>query len=398
MHHKNNAFPTFKTILAAAVLAGSCASSFAQDTVDLHFILPLTGGASFVGHATQKGMQAAEDVINADGGINGKPVRFVYHDDQTSPQVAVQWVNQLSKEPLIMGSEIAAMCNAMAPLLENGPFTYCLSPAINPKPGSYMFSTLVPLRYIAPIVLRYLHSQGWNRVALLVGTDATGQEATQSFEQAFKLPENADMKLVKLVHFNPTALNVSAQMTEISEAKPQAVIGWAVGAPAGTILKGFVQAGIDLPLVISHGNVAPSFMKKYADVLPKRLYMPAGLGSLNGENITIDPRLAKPRAAYLKAMKNRGAVPESAIDAGWDPVMLAVDALRHVGPNPTPAKIRDYLNKVKGYAGISGVYDFQAIPNRGLIPGTTNAMARWNAQKGEFEAVSEPGGYPIPKK
>jgi len=386
-----------KKALTVIALATSTAVVSAQEPIDLHVILPLTGGASFVGQASQKGIQAAEQVINETGGIHGRDVRFVFHDDQTSPQVAVQLVNQLHKEPLLIGSEIAGMCNAMAPLLSKGPFTYCLSPGITPTPGSNMFSALVPLTNIAPTVLRYFRSQGWNRIALLVSTDASGQDALHGYEEAFKLPENSGMQLIKVLHFNPKDFNVAAQMTEISEAKPQAMIGWATGAPAGTILKGFAQAGMNIPLVIGHGNVSPVFMKQYANVIPKRLYFPAGIGSIRGDNITIDPRQAKARAAYLAELAKAHLVPENAIEVVWDPIMLTVDALRHLGPNPTASQIHEYLNKVKGYTGISGIYDFTAVPNRGLS-GKSNVMAEWNEKKGEFVAVSEPGGEPIQHK
>ena len=42
----------------------------------------------------------------------------------------------------IIGSAIVAMCNAMAPLMQNGPVMYCFSPGIHPAKGSYVFSSV----------------------------------------------------------------------------------------------------------------------------------------------------------------------------------------------------------------------------------------------------------------
>ncbi|MDX3894016.1 ABC transporter substrate-binding protein [Pusillimonas sp.] len=388
----------FRLLSATAALAAfsfcSVPAAQAQEPFDLHVILPLTGGASFVGQATQRGMRVAEQVVNDQGGINGKPVRFVFHDDKTSPQVAVQLVNELKSQPVLLGSEIAGMCNAMAPLLAKGPFTYCMSPGIRPKAGSNMYTALVPLNKVAPTVLTYFRSKGWKRIALLVSTDASGQDALQGYEEAFSLPENAGLELVKTLHFNPTALNVSAQMTEIAQAKPDAMIGWATGAPAGIILKGFVQAGMDIPLVIGHGNVSPEFIKQYSSVVPEQLYFPAGVGAVKGDNVKFDERQAAARRTYLDALGKEGLAPENAFEVAWDPTMLTVDALRHVGPEPTAEAVRDYLSKVKGYAGISGIYDFVSEPNRGLS-GKANVMAQWSAAENAFVAVSEPGGEPL---
>jgi hypothetical protein len=56
---------------------------------------------------------------------------------------------------------------------------------------------------------------------------------------------------------------------------------------------------------------------------------------------------------------------------------MAVDALQHLGPNATGAQIRDYLAGLKNYAGILGIYDFSASPQRGTDINDA-VMQRWN--------------------
>src|SRR5258708_17240112 len=108
-------------------------------------ILPLTGGASFLGKSEQQSMQLVEKVVNEAGGIQGRPLKLVFQDDQSSPQTAVQLANQaIAKHPpVVMGSSLVAMCNAMAPLMQSGPVQYCLSPGVHPNDGSYMFTSSV---------------------------------------------------------------------------------------------------------------------------------------------------------------------------------------------------------------------------------------------------------------
>src|ERR1700726_4538391 len=57
---------------------------------DINVILPLTGGASFLGKEEQKALQLAEPLINKAGGIQGQPVHFIFYDDQSNPQTGVQ--------------------------------------------------------------------------------------------------------------------------------------------------------------------------------------------------------------------------------------------------------------------------------------------------------------------
>ncbi len=101
-------------------------------TRDINVILPLTGGGAFLGKAEQQALTQFEKAVNSSGGIHGQPVKFVFHDDQRSPQVAVQLANQVkaTNPPVILGSALVALCNAMAPLMKEGPLLYCFSPGI----------------------------------------------------------------------------------------------------------------------------------------------------------------------------------------------------------------------------------------------------------------------------
>ena len=123
-------------VVACASLLGVF-GAHAADPYKINVILPLTGGAAFLGKGEQQTLQLLQSTVNKEGGISGQPLEFVFHDDQTNPQTTVQIANGiLAEKPAVMlGSSIVAMCNAMAPLLKEGPFDYCLSPGVHPAPG-----------------------------------------------------------------------------------------------------------------------------------------------------------------------------------------------------------------------------------------------------------------------
>ena len=66
--------------IAALALQGGTNPSYGYD---INVILPLTGGASFLGKEEQKALQLAEPSINEAGGIQGQPVHFIFYDDQS---------------------------------------------------------------------------------------------------------------------------------------------------------------------------------------------------------------------------------------------------------------------------------------------------------------------------
>ena len=77
-------------LAGVAGLPATAAEPYSIDT-----ILAQTGPASFLGKGEQQALELAEKAVNAKGGIKGRPVKFVFHDDQTNPQVAVQLATQM---------------------------------------------------------------------------------------------------------------------------------------------------------------------------------------------------------------------------------------------------------------------------------------------------------------
>jgi branched-chain amino acid transport system substrate-binding protein len=53
------------------------------------------------------------------------------------------------------------------------------------------------------------------------------------------------------------------------------LIDWSTGTPIATIFQGMVQAGLDVPVVTTAGNMTYAQMRQYAAFLPKRLLIGA---------------------------------------------------------------------------------------------------------------------------
>ena len=130
--------------LALAALAGSGMPAGAQSApYTFQVILPLTGQAAFSGQAESQSLAAYEKYVNANGGVKGVPIHFDIHDDQTSPQVALQLANAASAQhvPVIFGSSVVATCASIgASVAATGPVQFCLSPGYSPPKDSYAFA------------------------------------------------------------------------------------------------------------------------------------------------------------------------------------------------------------------------------------------------------------------
>ena len=373
----------------------------ADPPYDINVILSLSGSAAFLAASEQQAIQIAEKVINRDGGIKGRPVRFVFHDDQSTPQVTVQLINQIMnqspKPPVVLGSSVIAECNAMLPIVEaaQGPVVYCISPSFSPPAGSYGFSGTVHTRDLQKAQMTYFRLKGWKRIALITSTDSTGQDAEQGVVAAAKLPENKDIELVEQAHFTPTDVSVTAQVEHIRSARPQAIIGWSTGTPIATVLRAVKQVGIDdIPFATTNGNQIFAQMAQYQSFLPKNFYIPSGAWPELPAGMQVDARVAKAHKDFFDGFAAAGARPDGASSLPWDLTMLVVDSLRKLGTDITAQQLRDHIAHVKDYAGILGIYDFEKTPQRGLD--FSNAVVTlWNGDRKSFDMVSAPGGAPL---
>lgn len=387
----------FLPFLLAVVLllplgTGARVSAQGPAPFEINTILALTGPAAFIGGSEQKALGILEDLVNKSGGIKGRPIHFAIVDDQSNPSVSVQLVNGLlAKKPaVILGPSFTATCLADGPLLaKTGPVDYCFSPSISPAPGSYQYSSTVSTRDDARAVAHYYRDRGWTRIALMTSTDASGQQFEQYFDDALALPENASLKLVAREHWADTDLSITAQAERIKASDAQAMIGWSAGTPTGTLLRGLHDAGVDLPIACGNGNMVYEQLAGYAAFLPTNLLFPGRRA------LVLDP--AAPAAVhtaevtYFNALKAGGLRSTLLTTLGWDPAMLVIDGFKKLGTDATAEQLNDYIQHTKGWAGINGVYDFTDGSQRGIgIDGVV--IERWDSAKGDFVAVSKPGG------
>jgi branched-chain amino acid transport system substrate-binding protein len=384
----------FCTLLILAASA-SCLPILAADPYVISVVLPLTGAASFLGKAEQKSIEQAEAFLNKSNGIQNRPVHFVFYDDQSSPQTAVQLATEIvaSKPTVVLGSAVVAMCNAMAPLMRRGPVLYCLSPGIYPTAGGFIFTSSVSTRDLAAAQVRFFRIHGQTKLALITSTDASGQDARKNIKELLSAPENKDVQLVGESSFNPSDVSAAAQIQRIKGEQPQALIAWSTGASIGTVFKAIVDAGLDIPVATTDGNMTFAQMRQYADILPKELYIPSPDWP-TGSRSDVPMEVNNAKRQFFAAFVGTGTSPDAASTFAWDPTMLVVHALNQIGPDSSADQLRDFLSKLKGFSGINGIYDFVRVPQRGLDENNV-VITRWISSKNMWEIVSKPRGEPL---
>ena len=385
-------------LLSFALLAGalcSAADAASGPPYEINAILSLTGVTSDSGTQEAEALRAAEGYVNKNGGINGRPIKMVIADDASSPQVAVQLLNGLiaKKVPVVLGSSSTGTCSAMMPIVQPaGPVLYCFAPGLNPPAGGFAFTSSVNARDLVTMVLNYSRVRHWNRIALLMTTDATGQELDRQFNDVLNLPENKGVQVVAHEHFAANDISTAAQASRIKAANPQMLVIWSIGTPFGTALRSVHDVGLDVPIMASAGDMTYGQMTQFAQYLSNETYFPATSAAIPA-GLALNGPVREAQDAYFATLKSAGIHASFPHNLAWDPMMKVVAAVRKLGPAATAPQIRDFIEHLHGFVGIAGIYDFSDGRQRGVGLNAAR-MYRYDLKKKDFVLVSRGNGLP----
>jgi branched-chain amino acid transport system substrate-binding protein len=328
-------------------------------------VVSLTGSASQLGVGEANAAKLAAGQISKAGGVNGHKLVVDVRDDQTNPSQSLQAARDLlqAKVVALIGPTVVADCNAVSPLVETtGPIQYCLSPGISPKDDSYVWSASVATAVFAQRMVGYFKNQGLTKIGLITTTDASGIDggkATRSAVQAL-----GGMLVVADVQYAPTAVDAIPQLQQIKSSQAQAIVVWSTGTPAGIALKGIQQLGINLPVATTNGNLSYDFVKRIADYTPSQLYIPATTDFWWDKLPAGSAQYKLEKSFHADYQAAYGSPPDFGPGVGYDAAYILADVLRHAGTDS--AKMKSYMQSMKGFVGVQGVYTFAPNDHRGL--------------------------------
>ncbi|HEX3929683.1 MAG TPA: ABC transporter substrate-binding protein [Nocardioides sp.] len=326
--------------------SSSGGSTGAADTSPYNIlaIYGMTGDLEASAVAVNRGVQAAVDYFNSQGGVNGHKLVLTVKDDQSDPTKAVSIlqdaVNSSSPPDDVIPGISSNEGLAMAPVLTRAQIVglgSASSPALDdPTKYPYFFSqsTLAPTVVASGATFIASHP-GVKSVAIVTSNDALGEADVPTLQSTFKAAGIATT--VKL--FDPTASDYTATYQAAAASHPDWVWMDGAGAEVPIMLSSRLKANLgNVPTVI--GNVASSgSLTTYAKGTTQLDNTFATLGPMGAYVAPSDrgPELK----AMLKALNEQGALaaPLFVYATGWDYVNYFVNGIQNLngkdvtGPN-----------------------------------------------------------------
>ena len=332
-------------------------------------IFAVTGPVAILGAPEKNAAEMLEKQINEAGGINGKEVDIVVYDTEGLKQTARINIDKLvnvDKVCAIVGPTRSVVSldildliqDAQIPLISCAADTRIVEPVAKRK---WVFKTPPSDALMVQAITDYLQKQNIDKVAIITVENRLGDSGKTAMEEQFPA---AGIEIVAKQRFNDGDTDTLVQLTRIKTTDAGAVICWSA-AGAGAIVSKNMKADLkmEMPLIMSH-NVAS---QKYIDAAGEAangVALPVSKLLIASDLPDSDPQ----KEAILKYMADYKAAYNEEADAfggyAWDAINLLFKAVEKSGGNK--AKIKEELENIENFVGVTGVFNFSAEDHNGL--------------------------------
>lgn len=344
------------------VIMSSTFSTQAAEPIKIGVSGPFTGGSSPMGISMREGIRLAATEINAKGGVLGRPIQLIEHDDEARNERGAQVVQALvNKEKVVAGLGIV---NTGVALASQRFYQAAKIPMITSvAAGSIVTKQFLPPQYpdnyifrvsandtiqAAMIVEEAVNRHKLKKVAILADSTNYGQLGREDLEKAL---EKKGLRPVAVEKFNIRDVDMTSQLLRAKNAGAEAVLTYGIGPELAQIANGMAKLGWKVPLIGSWTLSMSNFIDNAG---------PNAEGARMPQTFIQEPTTPK-RKAFIEAYQKTyrvDRIPSSVSAAqGYDSMYLLAAAIKQAGTTDG-VKIREALENLhEKIIGVVQTYD-----------------------------------------
>ncbi|MES2215988.1 MAG: ABC transporter substrate-binding protein [Patescibacteria group bacterium] len=348
-------------IIIGIIVTQSNKQSASTESIKIGVSTILSSDWAALGENIVKTAKLAVVDVNANGGINGRPLELVIEDaglDSKSGLSAAQKLINVDKIKYIIGGTSSNGTMAAAPVANEGHAVY-LTPVTGgsnvDNAGEYIFRTansdLLAGRQLAEAMIKL----GYKKAVTVTEVTEYTFDIKKTFETTFK---SLGGTVLLSEEFQPGTTDFKTAVAKVKGVQPEAILVLSqTGLGGAHFIKQAKVAGINAALFSDFTFVTNNDAKKI-------------IGSFDGIYFT-DPASAVDSVEsktffdrYQKEYGSPSLIPFHSAST-YDSVMMLTEALKAVGDDSV--KVHDWLLKnVKNWKGLMGTYSLDEKGNSDL--------------------------------
>lgn len=305
--------------------AGVAASS--SSPINILVMADTTGPTKAYGSQELAGLMAAVNYYNGKGGIDGHKVVVTHVSDNGDPATSASLLtNELSSNPgkftMVYGGAEGTVIQALIPIIARYPVIAAAagddSLCSSVKTCPHQFSQVGPNSLPQATDADWMQTKGYKKVGILEEQIAFTESETPAFKADLTTAGISNSEAT----FTDSAVDLTAQMSQLKAAGAQAVFVLAVGPAAGYALKARAALNWNVPILFD--DAASSF--DITTLVSKSLYA----NSFQTLRPVCVATLASPAYKDLVANLPAGTkitLPANLVADGWDPIVMLDSAV-----------------------------------------------------------------------
>jgi branched-chain amino acid transport system substrate-binding protein len=313
-------------------------------------VAPFSGPLAQNGEQNWLGSRIYFDHVNAAGGLNGSRVRFVREDDRYQPAETIRLIDQVAQrdKPVafvnLLGSANVTLLMQKKVLEQAG------IPAVGVTPGSdtlrtpgspQIFHVQAGDRAQIRKLVNHLATIGVQRIAVVYQDNPFGKSGLALVQE---LAPPQKLRVVGAVPMAPAADSAADAVRRLHDVNAQSYFMILAPNSASAFVRDLRRSGDRTPVYgLSYASADSIVKAAGADGSAG-----VGLAQVVPNPAVPSTRLTSDYLADLKRFGPPDAVPGAASLAGYISARVVVEALRRVGPAPTPSKLAAALRELRG--------------------------------------------------
>jgi branched-chain amino acid transport system substrate-binding protein len=326
---------------------------------------PQTGPAAAWGNVA-RGSKLVFDIVNEEGGIAGRQIKYFIRDDQYNPSQTVAGVRELVEKQGIfafVGGVGTAPCSAVQGYLLEKEIIWispCSGAATFYKPfNPYLWNMWPSYENDASVIAKFaIEKKKFKKVAMFYQNDGYGLDSLDSVK--YRLSKNK-MELVAAIPVEPIESDLSSQIQKLKASGAEAVIAFVGPKQAAIAVKTAVSLGFKTQWMFSYNLSDFEMMNKITDGLWAK------------EGVITSAFTQEPFAKNALTAKYTAAVKKFAPTERWSIFYMAgvvvaeplVKVLKKVGKNLSTMAVKAELNKIKNFQGVGPKVTWTATNHMG---------------------------------